>query len=248
MQTQENLINIFKDTESHSINMLESVTTRHRFNEILVSDVRDTTKGNISVINSDSVSTIVKYSKQGKTCVLNMASYKRPGGGVKRGSRAQEECLFRCSNLTHVVPEHFYPLFENQSLYTKDAIFFKDFNYNYMDEVKSDVVTIAAINLNENLLYSPTKNFTDYENINKQKIKLMLSLAIKNNVDNIVLGSFGCGVFNNNPEHISQFFYDILINESYSKYFENVIFAIINDHNSVSNNFEIFNNKFNEKI
>ena len=244
MQIQENLIKIFQDTEDHSRNMGNSVTTKHRFNEILMSDVRDTTKGNISVINTDSVSAVIDYSKQGKTCVLNMASYKRPGGGVKRGSRAQEECLFRCSNLTHVVPESFYPLFESQCLYTKDAVFFKDFNYNYMDEVKSDVVTIAAINLNENVLYSPDKNFKQYEDINKLKIRLMLSLAIKNDVDNIILGAFGCGVFNNNPEHISEFFYDILVNESYSKYFENVVFAIINDHNSVSNNFEIFNNKF----
>jgi len=50
-----------------------------------------------------------------------MASYKRPGG-VRNGARAQEECLFRCSNLIQVVPNSFYPLKENEALYTKDVI------------------------------------------------------------------------------------------------------------------------------
>lgn len=235
------LIKIFQDTEGHSSNMKNSVTTKHKFNEILDSDVINVGRNNIKVINSDSVSAIVEYYPEGKTCVLNMASYKRPGGGVKRGSRAQEECLFRCSNLTHVVPEYFYPLIENQCLYTKDAIFFKDVNYCYMDEVLSDVVTIAAFNLNEQEI-DTTDSY--YIKTMKQKIRLMLSVAIMNDVDNMILSSFGCGVFKNNPEQISQFFYDILETENYKVFFKNVIFAIINDHNSVGNNFEIFNNKF----
>lgn len=236
------LSKVFQDTYQYSLNMKDSITTKHKFNEILQSDVRNRTEGNISVINSDSVSAVVEYSKLGKTCVLNMASYKRPGGGVRNGARAQEECLFRCSNLTHVVSQEFYPLIENQCLYTKDAIFFKDFNYDYMDEVKSDVVTIAAFNLNEQEIDT---TYHYYIETTKQKIQLMLSLAIKNDVDNIILSSFGCGVFKNDPEQMSEFFHDILIKQSYSKYFENVVFAIINDHNSVGDNLNIFKNTFN---
>jgi uncharacterized protein (TIGR02452 family) len=199
----------------------------------------------ISVINTDSVSAVVEYSKLGKTCVLNMASYKRPGGGVHNGARAQEECLFRCSNLIQVVPTSFYPLEVNEALYTKDAIFFKDKDYDYMEPVVCDVITIAAINLNENAKYDPVQNITEYRKITKDKIRLMVSLAAQNGVKNLIFGAWGCGVFNNDPTTMSQYFSEVLIGEGYSVDFDNIVFAIINDHNSVGNNFDIFNNHFN---
>ena len=263
--TNNELIQVFEDTKSHSEKMLNSETTLHSFDDRLISDVNIPCHENIQIINSDSVSTITEYSKLGKTCVLNMASYKHPGGGVARGSKAQEECLFRCSNLTHAINTDNYPLGDDKALYTKNAVFFKDVNYNYMSDVKSDVITIAALNLNtvkvdfddysdtitkENIL-SINLNYEkisklDYEKLTKEKIRLMLSLAIKNDVDIIILGSFGCGVFRNDPEEMAKMFKYLLVKEGYSKYFEKVIFAIINDRNSVGNNYEIFKNVFSD--
>jgi uncharacterized protein (TIGR02452 family) len=241
----KNLVNVFQDTLENSKSLTKSTTSKHTFDEIHNAKL-GMFKPNISVVNSDSVSALVEYSKLGKTCVLNMASYKRPGGGVYNGARAQEECLFRCSNLIHVVPNSFYPLQENEALYTKDAIFFKDKEYDYMEPVVCDVITIAAINLNENAKYDPVQNLTDYRKITKDKIRLMISLADKNGVQNLILGAWGCGVFNNDPTTMSQYFSEILVGEGYNLNFKNVVFAIINDHNSVGNNFEIFNNEFNK--
>jgi len=260
---KEELIQVFEDTKLHSEGILKSETTYHSFDDRLMSDVSIPCSQNIQVINSDSVSAITEYSKLGKTCVLNMASFKRPGGGVAKGSKAQEECLFRCSNLTHLINTDNYPLGDDKALYTKDAVFFKDVYYNYMDEVKSDVITIAALNLknievNSNFDTISKDNISsinsdgakisrhDYEELTKEKIRLMLSLAIKNDVDIIVLGSFGCGVFQNVPETMAKMFKKLLVNEGYSKYFEKVIFAIINDKNSVGNNYEIFKNVFSD--
>ena len=240
----KNLVNVFQDTLENSKNLTDSTTSKHTFDErnpprlTMFKDI-------ITVINTDSVSAVVEYSKLGKTCVLNMASYKRPGGGVHNGARAQEECLFRCSNLIQVVPTSFYPLEVNEALYTKDAIFFKDKEYDYMGPVVCDVVTIAAINLNENAKYDPVQNVADYRKITKDKIRLMVSLAAQNKVKNLVLGAWGCGVFNNDPTTMSQYFSEVLIGEGYSVDFDNIVFAIINDHNSVGNNFDIFNNQFN---
>ena len=240
----KNLVNVFQDTLENSKNLKDSTTSKHTFDE--TNPPRLTMfKDVISVINTDSVSAVVEYSKLGKTCVLNMASYKRPGGGVYNGARAQEECLFRCSNLIHVVPTSLYPLEVNEALYTKEAIFFKDKDYEYMEPVVCDVITIAAINLNENAKYDPVQNITEYRKITKDKIRLMVSLAAQNGVKNLVLGAWGCGVFNNDPTTMSQYFSEVLVGEGYSVDFDNIVFAIINDHNSVGNNFDIFNNKFN---
>ena len=240
----KNLVNVFQDTLENSKNLTDSTTSKHTFDE--TNPPRLTMfKDIISVINTDSVSAVVEYSKLGKTCVLNMASYKRPGGGVHNGARAQEECLFRCSNLIQVVPISFYPLEVNEALYTKDAIFFKDKDYEYMEPVVCDVITIAAINLNENAKYDPVQNITEYRKITKDKIRLMVSLAAQNGVKNLILGAWGCGVFNNDPTTMAQYFGEVLVGEGYSVDFDNIVFAIINDHNSVGNNFDIFNNKFN---
>ncbi|HOB26413.1 MAG TPA: TIGR02452 family protein [Bacilli bacterium] len=240
----KNLVNVFQDTLENSKNLRDSITSKHTFDErnpprlTMFKDI-------VNIINTDSVSAVVEYSKLGKTCVLNMASYKRPGGGVYNGARAQEECLFRCSNLIHVVPNSFYPLEENESLYTKDAIFFKDNNYEYMEPITCDVVTISAINLNENAKYDPVQNIKDYRNVTKNKIRLMVSLAAQNGVKNLILGAWGCGVFKNDPKTMAQYFSEVLIGEGYSVDFDNIVFAIINDHNSVGNNFDIFNKEFN---
>lgn len=244
-----NLISVFQDTLQHCNGLVDqSETKKYNFSDITPAPLTGL-KENISVINSDSVSALVKYNQSGKTCVLNMASHKRPGGGVYNGARAQEECLFRCSNLSSVIHTNLYPLEDNEAVYTQNAIFFKDVNYNYMSEVVCDVVTVAALRLHGvldkkgNISYESSN--PDYRSITKNKIRLMLSLAAKNGVKNLILGAWGCGVFKNNPEVISGYFHEILVSECYSGLFNQVIFAVINDENSAGNNYEIFKRKFN---
>jgi uncharacterized protein (TIGR02452 family) len=231
------LIQVFEDTLKFSNKMRESVSTKHDFDDIWTF-IPEPVKDNVKVLNMDSVSATVLFSKFGKTCVLNMASPTTVGGGVKEGARAQEECLFRCSNLTHVIGQEMYPLKYDECIYTKDVIFFKDFSYDYMDEVVADVVTMAAPNLNR-----PYQGF-NYESDMKQKIALMLSLPIENGVKNIILGAWGCGVFGNDPKEVSELFWNVLVTLGYQNKFDNVVFAIINDHNSVGSNFEVFENTF----
>lgn len=231
-----NLVEVFKDTFNHSIDMIDSPTTMHTNDEIKGPYLSET-EHNIKVINCDTVSAITELVKLGKTCALNMASYKRPGGGVEGGARAQEECLFRCSNLIHNIPKSFYPLSDTTCLYTERAIFFKDVDYDYMEPVESDVITIAAFNLNNGYP-------KDYINETLDKIRLMLTVPYNKGVKNIILGAFGCGVFGNKPDVMSSLFKKVLIDEGYSSLYDNVVFAIINDHNSVGSNYEVFRNTF----
>ena len=238
MNKKEKLKNVYEDTVSLTDNYVRnSITDKHTFDNSIYKHI--IYYPSIIIENSDTVSSASKWSKDGKTCVLNMASAKNPGGGVRNGAMAQEECLFRCSNLWETVDSKFYPLKENEALYTKDAVFFKDRYYGIMDPITVDVVTVAAINLTKKDDGKVNKG-KDYIDITKNKIRLMLSLAEQNGVDNIILGAWGCGVFNNDPSDMATMFKEVLDDENYATRFKNVIFAIINDHNSVGNNYEIF--------
>jgi len=234
---KQGLIDVFQDTVQRTRSLYtNSETTKHTFSEIMT--MYGDNKPNIVVINSDTVSSLSEQSGYGKTCVLNMASYKHPGGGVERGAMAQEECLFRCSTLHNTITTKFYPLREEEALYTTNAIFIKDKYYSIMYPATVDVITIAAVNLNLGGVYA--KSFTkteEYEILMSNKIRLMLSLASKNNCENIILAAWGCGVYKNEPRTVAKLFKQELEND-YG--FKNVVFAVINDHNSVDSNYEIF--------
>ena len=206
-------------------------------------------EGNVKVIEADSVTAMTLFANT-KVAILNMASAKRPGGGVASGSKAQEESLFRCSNLALSISQEFYPLREDEFLYTRNAVFFKDVMYNDMEfAIEADVITCAAINLNDNAIYGyfgrevNTDNVLDdpeYVRLTNKKIASIITIAIKHGVENLILGAWGCGVFKNDPNFIAQTFYQNLkINDRY-KHFDNVIFALINDKNSTANNVEAF--------
>jgi uncharacterized protein (TIGR02452 family) len=233
-----NLVDVYNDTLKITGGFQSSPTTKHTTDDIDYPEDLDFNAGTSRVVvdQADSVSALVGYARcLERVCVLNMASPKRPGGGVARGARAQEECLFRCSNLGHAIPSSFYPLEDNECLYTRDAVFVKDFNYNLLpNPVVADVITIPAIHLTDHDLCD------NYEQITKQKIRLMLSVPWQNKARHLILGAWGCGVFRNDPETMAGFFRDVLETEGFKYFYDTVVFAVINDKNSVGNNLEIF--------
>tara|TARA_R110000772_G_scaffold95789_3_gene194173 strand:- start:16936 stop:17712 length:777 start_codon:yes stop_codon:yes gene_type:complete len=205
-------------------------------------------EGNVFVLPDDTITTTMLQNSE-RVCMLNMASPKTAGGGVKRGSVAQEECLFRCTNLYQTITQDFYPLETSEALYTKDAIIVKDRHYVPLQTpFKTDCITIAAINLNGygRSLGSVPKKDRNYTETMKQKIRLMLSLPYHNGCGTLVLGSWGCGVFDNKPSEVAQMFYEVLVTEGMRYLFNNVVFGVINDNNSVGNNFQIFQDRLNE--
>lgn len=238
---KEKLIAIYADTKEKciSIEIPLSAKVSALVGSGLVGSGGATKNGIITFDSMDTVSAIVKYKDCGKTAILNMANAFRKGGGVEKGSIAQEECLFRCSNL-FTIKDEFYPMAENELIYTKNTTFIKDFYYNDMEPVQVDVITIAAPNLNK--AHGNTENseefLKNYDSIMLKKINAMFDIAAINGCDNIILGAWGCGAFKNDPLRVSKFFNEVLTQKH--KMFDNVIFAIINDRNSVGDNYNVF--------
>lgn len=234
----EKLIKIYQDTKKVCSDIKAPGSYKRTEPKIIKTFIPK--NGIISVEPIDTVSALIKYYNQyRRVCLLNMASSKRKGGGVERGAMAQEECLFRCSNLYNISDE-FYPLKSNEFIYTSWTTFIKDVNYDRIDPVMSDVITMPAINLNKKHVDNVEANdmVDNYENIMLYKINCMFDSATYHNCDTLILGAWGCGVFKNDPKVVAELFNKVLAEKRYM--FDNIVFPIINDHNSVGNNYQIF--------
>lgn len=186
------------------------------------------------LVAEDSVAAIMD-SAQGKTAVLNFASYKEPGGGFMVGSRAQEESLCHESFLYNVLRQFQYyydwnnqhknlGLYLNRAIYTPNVRFERDGQVEYCD-----VITCAAPNYSVGKKYGNVDSATNSKYLDS-RIKFVLSIAAEQGVDTIILGAFGCGVFSQDATEVMEIFKKYLSTEF--KCFDKVIFAIPNDVHS----------------
>ncbi|CAF3617331.1 unnamed protein product [Rotaria socialis] len=219
------------------------------------------TETKVKVINADCVFVYEECSKKyKKPLLLNMANATSPGGGYRKGDGAQEENLFRRSDyfrsldidldsIQDEIPERFYcsndgkirslvdlttmyPIDEYGAIYTSGLTFFRnseDKGYEYMDKPLEGVHALAVAayrnpKLDGNLL-SPK-----YAVGMRKKIENLLSIAHYHKHDCLILSALGCGAFRNPPDHIAKLFRSVI--EQYAGFFQTIIFAIIDDHNS----------------
>lgn len=188
----------------------------------------------IIIDDLDSVSAIFKYSDR-KTAVLNFSSYKKPGGMFLNGSKAQEECLCHESFLYNVLKEfvsNFYDwnnrnknraLYQNRGLYSPNVMFLHN-----GEEKMCDVITCAAPNKSAAQKY---QNVSDADNyiVLLDRIRFILDIAMNNEVNTLILGAYGCGVFGQDAEEVALIFRDFLKSSHYN--FTKVVFSIPNGKN-----------------
>jgi len=166
-----------------------------------------------------------------KVCVHNFASASNPGGGVTHGANAQEECLCRCSSLyfslnTPAMWDGFYmphrnahdPIHNDDIIYTPGVTVFKtDTAYPKLmsenDWYEVDVITCAAPNLRpqpSNIFNTGDGNKAikisdkDLLELHEKRLGRILDVAVMEGAEVIILGAFGCGAFQNNPEVVAQ--------------------------------------------
>ena len=207
---------------------------------------------NIIITPNRTLEAVNKYyvinDKKGKIGVLNFASAKHPGGGVLQGARSQEESLCRASTLysclnTEYLKENYYSYhikkkceYSDRIIYIPNISVFKtdDNVFSQILDEKNwyniDVISCAAHNQKAYKV-----EYEKLKEINYNKIKAIIECAVENNIDNLILGAFGCGAFSNPPQLVSKTFKKILIDENYYKYFENIHFAIFTTLNEKKN-------------
>lgn len=195
----------------------------------------------ITVAEDTTFSAAAKEIGNGKkVAVLNFANAYHPGGGVKNGASAQEECLCRCSNLYEslTIPymiRHYYKWNEKHTgdmgsdriIYTPGVTVFKSDDYRLLDEEDRffvDVITCAAPYYDRDKKKPVT--IGKLEQVFYDRIRNILEVALSNDVDILILGAFGCGAFHNPPELVARIFRHYLMDLNYGQRFEKVIFAI----------------------
>lgn len=189
--------------------------------------------------------------ESGKTGCLNFASAKNPGGGFLGGSQAQEESLARASALYPTLMKFFTEMYEyNRSkntylysdymIYSPHVVFFK----NDSDELLStpyllDVLTVPAINIGAMKQNKPEELLLAEQTMLSRMDKL-LSIFVIQKVENLILGAWGCGVFQNNPTDIARYFAHYLRNNGkYANCFRNILFAVF-DRSKNKENSSVF--------
>lgn len=194
-----------------------------------------------------------------KIGVLNFASAMKPGGGVLRGSGAQEESLCRCSTLYPTLDrkwlwDKFYGVNRaaNDPRHTDDCIYSPNVVICKTDEavpkrlppeqfVTVDVISCAAPDLRpkkrDGMFVEIDHRILD--DLHKKRAEHILRIAAAKGIDVLVLGAFGCGVFGNDPHTVASAWFKAL--EDYKKYFDRVEFAVYcRDGEEYENKFKTF--------
>lgn len=156
----------------------------------------------------------------GKVAVLNFANANHPGGGCLYGASAQEESLCRCSTLYECLIDEkaisgFYQPHSHKNcwgtsdiIYTPNVtVFMSDDDIPKLQEkdkwFQVDIITCAAPNLSMKSI-KDRKILRHEENIISKRIERIFNVSIKEKVDVLILGAFGCGAFNNPPDIVAK--------------------------------------------
>lgn len=226
----------------------EIITRVYSENEITGIE-REKCIADVSFDKKDTITSALSLISQGyKVCALNFADAYHVGGLVKAGASTQEEDLCRCSNLYESLSQEqcwkdYYEYnksnstleFTDRCIYTKGVLIFRTSgDYKMLKEpVKCDIISCPApIGVDSN----------DYIETVYRRARHILNIVTSNDIDAVVLGAWGCGVFDGNPEIVGKAFAKAI--EEYP-YFKKVVFSVKSLDSDVRDNFKLLKSGFN---
>ncbi|KAI0343448.1 hypothetical protein BDW22DRAFT_1355889 [Trametopsis cervina] len=175
--------------------------------------------------------------------VLNFASAKKPGGGFLGGAQAQEESIARSSTLYPTLmtstAQQFYTLhnrdardgyYSHAMIYSPGVVLFRDDHGDWTDPLAVDVLTSPAVNAGVvKRKYPGSEAEEAIRKAMKERMGRILFLLEKQGVQEVVLGSFGTGVFRNSVDEVARIWVELILvpNARFGKSFKNVLFAVL---------------------
>jgi len=236
----EKRINI---SATHKKSVEESILVSPEDGDVLVEKYKgsaDNKWANIKVLNIPTIKAVLNLTSENKKDigVLNFASAKNPGGGFLNGALAQEESIAVGSGLydTQLKNEKYYlenrdcktMMYTDYMIYSPEVVFIRDENLKLLENpVTANIITAPAVNYGQVLLKKEDEVLA--QKLMKIRMRKILALFVEKKDKNIILGAYGCGVFRNDPYTIVQYFKELLYNENFASYFDNIIFAVFDN-------------------
>jgi uncharacterized protein (TIGR02452 family) len=214
---------------------------------------RFTTEFRFSKTTSRNAARVMHRETDEKIAILNLANRRQPGGiGLAPYGGSQEEDLVRHSNLAWVLD----PRFETEKVHAKMAELRRSEGYGdapfehhipYFGVIYSknvtffesgalrqyDVISSAAPDLRRGsdetqflMQFDASAPFARQQ-ILVNKIKAIFDAALAEDTRHLILGAYGCGVFENKSTEVAGIFADLLKNNPlYQGRFKQITFAI----------------------
>lgn len=186
---------------------------------------------------------IARFSDKHSLGVMNFADPLEPGGRFQDGVDAQEQALCRNSFLYPELlkfKESYYAenrrndngfYYSRSLIYSRHVKILRDeqedglsYHYKY-----PDVISIAAPNIRAMKVASLPISSQHVEIDLYDKILRTLRAFKNERVQNLILGAFGCGRFQNDPELTAKLFKKILARAEFLGAFDEIYFDIFND-------------------
>jgi uncharacterized protein (TIGR02452 family) len=230
---------------------------------------RGNKRGKITFCKGTSNQAIHYFDNHQLLCsVMNFANSHHVGGGYIKGSMAQEEEL--CRTIPDLYPSLFLAA-DTKGMYNDNFDWRTDVKYNinlnlyrldctqsageynFTKNIKVSIITLAAPNLRlpeelKSFKQNPEQYFGWIKNIIRLSCVVPYLSGDENKV--LVLGALGCGAFAPNPQEIQNYptsianlFYEVLFEEGYASYYDNICFAIPPGYN-----YDKFQEVFKDKI
>ncbi|CAL9623192.1 TIGR02452 family protein [Streptomyces sp. enrichment culture] len=174
----------------------------------------------------------------GGVAVLNFASARNPGGGFLNGAQAQEEALCRASALYRCLLQapQFYdhhrahrdPFYTDRVIHAPGVPVFRDDRGELLDEpYLAGFLTAAAPNAGVVRRTAPERA-AGLPAALRARAERVLETAAAEGYRRLVLGAWGCGVFQNDPAQVAGAFHALLgPGGRFAGRFEHVVFGVL---------------------
>lgn len=121
-------------------------------------------------------------------------------------------------------------MYTDYAIYSPDVVFFRDENTKLLEEpVVCSILTLPAVNLGQVILKG--EDVREAKAVMKDRMRLALAILAGEKNQTVILGAFGCGVFQNAPADVARWWYELLTDEKYGGYFRRVLFVVLDKPN-----------------